>query len=286
MHAIIVLAALTFAPAETEAPPPAPLEELADEDAAASALADEDDAEKASEEANEAEQADEAKESAAAAPSVAPPAPDAPPASEEAASGEGGGFSGISLTAIQAVSGCAALAALSLAGAIPVIGWYCIAPLSGMLAPAIIGITETVVGDTIGTSRGSLLWPVLAAYAAELVGASLTVVGMTATALILTGGSLGAIFGGGASDPGLLVASILTTYLAVAVVGATGALLTVAGTVITPAVVYALTSEPKRPGDTEFRFPGIISPSHPEESTPATSAKPRLEGERAFAMAY
>lgn len=183
------------------------------------------------------------------------------------------------------MAGCATLAICSAVGYVPIIGWYCLGPLSLLLTPALVGVVTTSVGDLAGQTRGAILWPVLGAYAAELGGTLLTVAAATGTFVALGGGTL-ALFGDrpDLENLGHFITALLTTYSAAAVVALAGSVLTLVATVITPVVIYAMMSDFKQPGDEEFRFPGLLTPAHAEPSAPASASQ---HGEApSLAMAY
>lgn len=258
MYALVVIAALGLAPTETEAPPPPP---VAVEQPSFEEL------EPPPPPPPPGDTFEETTPPPPSPPLTTPDAPDAAGGAVDATGEEGPGLSAFPTGALQVVGGCATLAACSAVGAIPVVGGIAL-PVSGLLTPLLIGVVETSVGDFAGQTRGALLWPVLGAYAAEWIGLTLTA-GAGVLTLFLAGGGgalLGGLFGGGGGpSPEAILGGLFGAYLGVfaaMAVFAIGGILTAIATVVTPAVIYAMTAEPKKPGDTEFRFPGILSPAH------------------------
>lgn len=107
--------------------------------------------------------------------------------------------------------------------------------------PAANGYLAAFVGDRFGQSRAPAIWPVLAAYGAALAA---TVAALVAFVLIAPG------LNGNITDPFVL--------------GGSGvAMLVAAGASLAVPVAYALTAEPKRPGDDGSEVPGWFAPNHP-----------------------
>lgn len=118
--------------------------------------------------------------------------------------------------------------------------------------PAANGYLAAYVGDRFGKNRAPAIWPVLAAYASALVT---TVAGITVFVL------LSPALTGGITDP--------------VVVGAGGiALLAAAMASLAVPVSYALSAEPKRPGDDGTEIPGWFAPHHPRDKKPKATREP------------
>ena len=169
----------------------------------------------------------------------------------------------------QVGAGCGTGLAIGLVTApcafIPYVG-ACISLPIACATPLAVGAVETIVGDALGQKRGALLWPILGTYGALLAGQVL-IWGTALVSAALVGGGIAGLTGvvtRSGTDPQVLLAALLGSYGVVL-----GAVL-VAGLVssvlyyVTPAIVYAFTSEDKKPGDTGFRFPGLVAPSHAE----------------------
>jgi hypothetical protein len=107
--------------------------------------------------------------------------------------------------------------------------------------PAANGYLAAYVGDRFGKSRAPAIWPVLAAYAAGLV----TSVAVIAAFLVAS-----PALGNGLTDP-VVIAGLSVSML-----------VTATASVLVP-VAYALTAEPKRPGDDGSEVPGWFAPNHP-----------------------
>jgi hypothetical protein len=133
------------------------------------------------------------------------------------------------------------------------------------LGPAVTAVIQGVVGDTLGPSRGALLWPIVSAYGAAcgvlglqaLVFAILGVVELAVLAPVLAEGRFDEVgplaqstwqSGAPYVQASIIVTAILSPLILAAV----------------PALFYPLSAEPKRPGDRgQLEWPGLLSPRHP-----------------------
>jgi len=255
-------------------------------------------------------------DSAPPEPGDAPAAPPAAPPAAKAEKGgaeknndvelsDPGGMSPFATLAAQIVTGCGVACVVgflpAIVSLIPFVGGVLSAVLGGLMciiAPPIVGTAEALLGDLIGGQRGTLLWTILGAYGGYFIGGLLTTgIWLVSGALLsgLVGGGVAgllALVQASGGDPFVLIPALLAGYAAalvgiviIAVVSTLLAAVVVltAGSV-TPAIVYMLTAEDKKPGDGDFRFPGFSEPAHKIQE----AALPRGLGElrHARAMAY
>jgi hypothetical protein len=179
------------------------------------------------------------------------------------------GISPFPMLALQCGVACISWPVFAAVGAgIPVIGW--------LAAPLATAALVTWMGDLFGQQRGPLLWPMLGAVGAECVGIGCLAVSYP---LLIIAGFAG-IFGGFAFGlpPEIAVALLpVAPLLAVVLLGAAAVVIALA-VPLTPALIYFLTSEDKRPGDDGGGFPGIVTPGHKEESVQRLLFRPRSFG--------
>lgn len=268
---VVVASLLTAAQSAAEAPPPVPQGalvqlDLGDEPPPLPPLPDDDD-------------------------DLSQPEPPPPPEGEGKAPAAPGalaevpGMDPVARGALQVAAGCGTVAVLGLCYVIPWVS-FVTGPLATCLAPALIALVETVVGDFVGQTRGALLWPILAAYGASVVG-GLIIAGAAVGSVALFAGGFAALVTtlGQGLDPLAIIAVLLGSYAVLLGSLAAAIVVDVLLVVIAPVVAYALTSDRKAPGDSGFRFPGVITPSH--EEIPPQEVKRALSGPRvAGAMAY
>jgi TolB-like protein len=136
------------------------------------------------------------------------------------------------------------------------------------LEPAVIGYGETWVGDAVGKERAPAIWPIVAAYGAELVAGLVVLVSYVA---ILGGTTLAATANVG-NNPAALVGLILVPFAIVSAVA-------VAATVAVP-VAYGLTATTKLPDDDGSGAPGFLERGGP----PKPELKPQSSSGAKTAM--
>ena len=185
------------------------------------------------------------------APAVPPPDPAQRPP----------GMDPLMVAALMSCVGCVTGVVVGpILAAIPVIG--------ALLGPGLIGVVEVFLGDMLGQQRGAMLWPVIGAYAAWAVGAPVFIGGGVLVGVLIGGAAIGGLIAtvGQNPNPLVILPVLLGAYLGVLVPIVVGVLLWQAGIAVTPAVVYMLTAEDKKPGDTGSGFPGLLEPGHPPTS--------------------
>ena len=125
------------------------------------------------------------------------------------------------------------------------------------IAPIIVATAQVVLGDLIGPNRGAVVPSAVAGYA-----------GMFAcglTPLLIAGTIVGGLFALVFLVPSLAASVTVLAPLAVTLlypallVGLPSAH---CGNSIASSVTYFMMSEPKRPGDSGFRYPGVFAPAH------------------------
>lgn len=237
----------------------------------------------------EAPEAEVPSETSPPAEAAAPPMPPAPPPVAEVApprvvtpegdpvSTEPPGMGPFMTRVLQIGAGCGLTALSGACCAIPWVG----APAVACLGPAIVTTTHVTIAETFGAGRGTLVWPLLTAYAIETV----TLLG-SAGALIGTAAAIGAggpeLFQniGSATDPSVAIAAafgaLLIPFAAAGAVLLVGGLLMVTGS----ALVYGWTSTTKEPSDSDFRFPGLCSPNLPDAVADGAEAEDAPEEAR------
>ncbi len=188
-----------------------------------------------------------------------------------------GAGTGIALAGYGASIGLNALAQAAPGAAPAVAGvslglnvWQCCA------MPGVVGWVVTLLGDMLGQQRAGALGPIIGGYGGCVLG-GLVSVGVTVALLA-------AVVGGLASNP-LGVLALLLNPAASGVVLAIIISVNVLNAIIigaTPAVVYAISAENKKPGDTGEGMPGFTAPNHPVVALPSAA----VAGNRAMAMAY
>ncbi|HEY4221451.1 MAG TPA: hypothetical protein VGO62_08915, partial [Myxococcota bacterium] len=134
----------------------------------------------------------------------------------------------------------------------------------GCLTPLAAGYAVTWIGDRYGPSRAAALWPIIAAYVATTLAA------IGAGALVIT------LISGGAASLGLSASD--RNSVAIAGYIGIGSSAVAAGAV---PLAYALSAEPKAPGDDGSGQPGWLSaarpmaPATPDAAPPTHPAAPR-----------
>lgn len=139
------------------------------------------------------------------------------------------------------------------------------------MAPLFVAVVVATIGDMFGQQRGTLAWPVAGGYLGIL---GLVFIPLIVWAIILAFGFVVGFVGLGLSQ---LLTMAMAPFLVMAVIGAAivsfmifvGPAVPVAmllfggvGSGVGAGVAYYFTAENKLPGDTEFRFPGVLEPSH------------------------
>lgn len=179
-------------------------------------------------------------------------------------------------TAAQIGAGCGVALLMAPCFVLPYVN-FCTGPIACLVAPAAIGSVETLVGDLLGQNRGALLWPVLAGYGGELLGLGVYTVAVVVTGLLAGGGIAGlTTVLSRDPNPSVLIPALLASYGVVILGAAVGALAGGTLCATAPALAYMFTSEPKKPGDTEFRFPGLTAPDHGTTTAMAPPTNPAL----------
>ncbi len=111
-----------------------------------------------------------------------------------------------------------------------------------LFVPALLTGIQVFLGDTFSKRRGVLLWPILTAYAAGVAGAA-----------------VGLGVGVGPS----MLQRVLPGVPGLDILGNTSAAVIGLGLAVLPIVIYFVTAEDKRPGDTGGGMPGFVEPAHP-----------------------
>jgi hypothetical protein len=164
-------------------------------------------------------------------------------------------------------------------GLIPIVGGAASSLGSSLIVGTTIGVAETWAGDAFGQQRAALIWPVVASAGILLSSSALSIV-----ARIVEPATLPNPTQVDPTDPASVAAALGTA--------GGGPLTTIAGyyglaaclgAIALPAIVYAITAEDKKPGDTGG-FPGIMEPGHPP--TPTTTSASASGVERTVAMRY
>jgi len=211
---------------------------------------------------------------------------------------------------VQAASGCTSATALGLCGiaasaALPPLGAPCFVG-SFIACPILVGSMETVVGDSLGDSRGAFLPSIAAATLAATLSpfvAWVTVaLGMLATLAIKQGGTIeqdqatqtivataiclpffapfmltwlpmglaNVVQGQPAFDR---TTQNLVDVLGPSIAVATAVSISMIG--VSPAIVSLLISKKKKPEDTDVRLPDPLWPSYPEEEEEIGVSEPQ-----------
>lgn len=155
-------------------------------------------------------------------------------------------------------AGCCAAAPFTLGLAlVPVVGGVAGAVAADLIIGGTIGVAETWAGDAWGQGRAPVLWPVAASAGMLLASTAFTTVATILEPPVLvpvpTDGDPKALLDAiaGARQGPLTRASSYVRYAACV------------GAIVLPAVVYALTETPKKPGDHGQGLPGLTSPADP-----------------------
>lgn len=265
---IVAIAMLLLVPAQQGAPPsdpagdaPPPLVELAPADPAAPPPA-----------------------AAAPAAPVLPPA--APKPDKKGPAAESQGISAVGVGAIQIAVGtgaccagcCIAIPFAFGLGLVPVVGTIASSVIFDLIVGTSIGVAETWAGDAWGKQRAALIWPVVAS-----IGILLSSTALTTVARIVEPVTLPDPTQVNPNDPASVAAALAT--------GGNGPITAIAnyyglfacvGSIVVPAIVYAVVAEDKKPGDTGG-FPGIMESARPATGRATTTSNAE---ERTFAMRY
>lgn len=126
------------------------------------------------------------------------------------------------------------------------------------VSPILVAVTQTLLGDVVGERRGAILPSVFGGYL------GMCLCGLTPIALVVV--AVAALFLSVVVAPGVF--SMFAPYFAVVVFAVYPTLLLALplgylGNSTGSALAYLITAEPKLPGDTSFRFPGVLVPAHP-----------------------
>ncbi len=199
-----------------------------------------------------------------APPAVPAPAPPAAPAPH--AAGPEKKFDGLASPAVVGLgtlAGCVAQGACVGIGQLVTVVTFGLCPLSlfaGCVAPLLSGYAAAYVGDAFGTTRGSVLGPVIVGYVGQVVA-----VGAAVGTFFVFGGT--SLLVGQESNLGST--ALLGTFIAPAIVYATLSL----ATLVAQPLTYELLSEEKRPGDDGSGLPGLVEPNHLAPKVPKAPAK-------------
>ena len=149
--------------------------------------------------------------------------------------------------------------------------------------PAVVALVQTALGDLVGKQRGPLLPSLLSAYGGAAVSGALPIALLNGVGIVgfvmffLTSfGTLPASLSGPALS--MFACGLYGTIFALPIAVLTATL----GAALGSAIAYILSAEDKRPGDSGFRFPGLLSPAH----RPPSAQAPRDPPRDARAIAY
>ncbi len=128
------------------------------------------------------------------------------------------------------------------------------------IAPILVATAQVILGDLIGPNRGAVVPSAAAGYTGMLA------CGLTPplVAAIVVGAAFGAVF----FVPALASSTALIGSIGLALLYPSLLLALPAahcGNSVFSSLAYFAMSEPKQPGDTGFRYPGVFAPSHKPE---------------------
>lgn len=264
----MLLALAVTALVATQDPSPYPYDEPAAGPAAEAAAAEAGAAAAAEEATGEPPLVELAPDPSAASPPAA--SPPAAPVPDPKASAAPSGMDQPALAAAQMAVGagaCCAGCCVSLPftfglALVPVVGGVAGSVVADLIVGGTIGVAETWAGDAWGKGRAPLLWPVAASAGILLASTAFSVVANVlepTTVPVVDPNNPNAALQALAQPKGPLSTAASFVGLGACV-----------GAVALPAIIYAFTATPKKPGDTGQGFPGFAAPADPVPGVVAT----------------